>query len=331
MKLESKYKLYLNKSQKIRLLNFFHIINITYKNLIKNKKIPESIYLDKYILKCLKTDVYKSKYNVNSKYIREKNTCILPKTSIKLYENKIYIKDIGYIKIKPRINFKYYYICRIVKSKTNEYFVSFVIEKNNIYLPKTNKAIGIDMGIESFCAFSNGAKIKNPKYYNKFEFKIKHLQKIRSKKVYMSNNYKKISLKINKVYKEIKNKEYNFIHKLSKNIIVNYDIICIENLDINSLKTYSKIKKSINYVCWRKFIEMLKYKSKLYNKTVVEIDKYYPSTKVCSYCGYKNSVNSLSIREYICEKCNNVLDRDINAARNILFLGIKKINKKIRN
>ena len=331
MKLESKYKLYLNKSQKIKLINFFQIVNSTYVNLIKNKNILESIYLDKYIIKCLKTDVNKSKYNINSKYIKEKNTCMLPKSFIKVYTNKIYIKNIGYIKIKPRINFKNYYICRIVKSKTNKYFISFVIDKNNIYLGKTNKVIGIDMGIDSFCVFSNGAKIKNPKYYNELEFKIKYLQKIRSKKIYMSNNYKKITVKINNIYEKIKNKEYNFIHNLSKNIILNYDIICIENLDINNLMTNSKIKKSINYACWRKFIDMLKYKSKLYNKTVVEIDKYYPSTKMCSYCGYRNPVDSLSIREYICEKCNNVLDRDVNAARNILFQGLKKINKKIRN
>ncbi len=328
--IERKYKLYLNKFQSLILNQMFINSEKLYKIFLEKGVINNSEkLLSQYTIKSLYNNACISKKNAkNNKF--KIHTISISIKDIEIRKNKIYLKNVGYIKVKPEIRKEKMLLCKIMKSKTNKFYMLFSVKIDNIYINKTNKAIGIDLGLMDFCVFSNGAKIKNPKYYFKVENKIKKLQNIRSKKKYMSKEYCKISKSINKIYEKISNKENDFLHKLSKNIIFNYDIICLESLDIKGLMTSSKYKKSINYVCWFKFIKMLKYKSNIYNKKLVFIDKYYKSTQICSNCGNLNNIHSLNIREYQCIHCEKKLDRDVNAAKNILREGLKRINIKIK-
>lgn len=267
---------------------------------------------------------------INENSSKKINTININKSKMRFKENRIYIENIGNIKVLPKIK-KYNILnIRIIKNNINEYYLYITIEKKLECIEKTNKAIGIDLGIINFCILSNGQKISNPNFYKLEEEKIKRLQRIRSKKIYKSNNYKKITIKINKIYKNIKNKENNFLHVLSKALIKKYDIICIEDLVIPELLKHSNCKKSINYVCWKKFVKMLEYKAKIYNKEIIKVGKYFKSTKLCSYCKTENKIDSLSIRDFRCKECNRILDRDINAARNILYEGLRIKNIKYK-
>ena len=195
-------------------------------------------------------------------------------------------------------------------------------------LPKTNKNVGIDLGICDFAILSDGIKIENPQFYEQSEKKLARLQRELSRKTIGSSRWEKARLKVAKLQKHIANQRNDFLQKLTTTIISNYDVISIEDLDVKSMKeTDSKIRnKRIGDVSWSEFRRMLTYKSQWYGKELSVIDRYYPSSQICHCCGHRDSKKSEDIRFWVCPNCNSELDRDINAAINILNEGLRILN-----
>ena len=195
-------------------------------------------------------------------------------------------------------------------------------------LPKTNKNVGIDLGLADFAILSDGIKIENPQFYEQSEKKLAKLQRELSRKTIGSVRWEKARLKVAKLQKHIANQRNDFLQKLTTTIVSNYDVIAIEDLDVKSMKeTDSKIRnKRVGDVSWSEFRRMLTYKSQWYGKELSVIDRYYPSSQICHCCGHRDSKKSEDIRSWICPNCHSELDRDINAAINILSEGLRLLS-----
>lgn len=195
---------------------------------------------------------------------------------------------------------------------------------------KTNQNIGIDLGIADFAIFSDGTKIKNPRFYEKSEKKLAKLQRELSRKTIGGSNWNKVRIKVAKLQKHISNQRKDFLHKLTTDIIINYDVICIEDLDVKSMKeTENRIRnKHINDVSFSEFRRQITYKSQWYGRKSFVVDRYYPSSQICHICGNRDGKKSEDIREWICPVCGSKHDRDINAAINILNEGLRLLSYK---
>lgn len=193
---------------------------------------------------------------------------------------------------------------------------------------KTNKNVGIDLGLIDFAIFSDGIKIENPQFYEQSEKKLAKLQRELSRKTIGSSRWNKARIKVAKLQKHISNQRNDFLQKLTTIIVSNYDLISVEDLNVREMKETgnSTRNKRVGDVSWSEFRRMLTYKSQWYGKRLSVIDRYYPSSQICHCCGHRDGKKSEDIRNWICPKCNSELDRDINAAINILNEGLRIIN-----
>ena len=198
------------------------------------------------------------------------------------------------------------------------YYVSLVCEDQVISLPTIEKDIGLDMGLSHFCITSNWDKIANPKFLRTMEDKLVKVQS------YYSRHKGKRSLrKLQRLHSKIANQRKDFLHKLSTKLINENQVICLEDLNVKGMMKNHRLAKSISDVGWWMFVNFLQYKAEWHGRTVVVIDRYFPSSKTCSCCGNVKEELKLSERMYHCENCWETLDRDINAAKNILKQGLK--------
>lgn len=194
-------------------------------------------------------------------------------------------------------------------------------------LPKTNQFVGIDLGLVDFAIFSDGIKIENPRFFEKSEKKLAKLQRELSRKTIGSNRWNKARIKVAKLQKHISNQRKDFLQKLTTLIVRKYDIICIEDLDVKAMKeTELTVRnKRVSDVSWSEFRRQLTYKSTWYDRTLSVVDRYYPSSRICHHCGRIDGKKAETIRFWVCPKCNSKLDRDVNAAINILNEGLRTI------
>ena len=219
--------------------------------------------------------------------------------------------------------------CTLSKTSTGEYFVSILVETDHQKFEKTGKSVGIDLGIKDFVITSDGFKYKNNRWTKTYAKKLKEHQQHLSRKVRGSSRYNLQKLKVAKLHKKITNSRLDNLHKVSTELIKNYDKIFIEDLNIKGMVKNHKLAKHISDASWSKFITMLEYKAEWNDKQIVKIDRFFPSSKQCNNCGWINQNLKLDVREWTCpscKSCKSTLDRDLNASKNILKEGIKIIS-----
>ena len=251
--------------------------------------------------------------------------------SVKISSNHRYISipKCSKVRIKMHRHFEGT-IKSITVSRTtdNKYYMSLLVETEIEALEPSKKMIGLDLGIKDLIVDSNGHKYKNHKYLTKSQEKLAKEQRKLSKMVKGSNNRNKQRIKISKLHKKIQNQRNDYLHKLSKKIIDENQVIALEDLKVKDMEHKNKLARNITDASWSRLVTLLIYKANWYGRKVIKVPTDYPSSQLCSVCGYKNSITkSLNIRKWTCPKCGTVHDRDVNASKNILSKGIELLTK----
>ncbi len=204
----------------------------------------------------------------------------------------------------------------------NRYFVSLLLEEDIKPLPVVNKQVGLDLGLKSMVVTSDGYTYGNPKFFAKDEKKLAQAQRRQTRKKKGSKNRAKARHKVAKIHAKIAERRRDYQHKLSTQIIRENQIVCVESLQVKNMVQNHSLAKAISDVGWGEFVRQLEYKAKWYGRTLVRIDKFYPSSKRCFDCGHVLDTLSLDVRVWTCPECGVIHDRDINAAKNIHAAGL---------
>lgn len=311
-KIKSKYN-WMKNSDSQGLCNTYQDLNSAYNNFFsKRSKFPK----------------FKKKKDKNSyrngmmqktieKLIPSKNHIRIPKAGIIEFRENYDFSKLNILKI---------YNLTIERSKTNKYYCSICVDVDLPEYEHTGEVIGIDLGIKDLVIDSNGNKYSNPKYQDKAEKKIKHLNRLYSKKTKGSKNQEKARLKLAIAHEKLGNKRKDNLHKITTKLIKENDVICIENLNVKGMSKNHHLAKAIQDASFGTLVGMLKYKAAWHNRQIIEIGRYYPSSKICHCCGHKMDYMGLEIRNWSCPNCSTKHDRDINAAINIKNEGLRLLD-----
>ena len=210
----------------------------------------------------------------------------------------------------------------VTKDTAGRYFVSILVEEEIKPLPVVNKQVGLDLGLKSMVVLSTGEQVGNPQFFRKDEKKLAKAQRRLAKKKKGSKNRAKARLKVARLHARIGDRRRDYQHKLSTRIVHENQVICIESLSVKNMLGNHHLAKSISDVGWGEFVRQLEYKAQWYGRTLIKIDKWYPSSKRCSHCGHVLDSLSLDVRFWMCPECHTFHDRDLNAAKNVLAAGL---------
>lgn len=312
--IKTKYN-WMKNSDSQGLCNTYQDLNNAYSNFFNHKaKFPK----------------FKKKKDKNSY-----RNGMMQKTLEKLIPNKNHIKipKAGLVEFREdfdftKLNIQKIYNIIIERSKTGKYYCSISVDVEISEYDHTGEVIGIDLGIKDLVIDSNGNKHKNPKYQVKAERKIKHLQRLYSKKQKGSKNQEKARIKLAIAYEKLSNKRKDNLHKITTKLIKENDVICIENLSVKNMSKNHKLAKAIQDASFGTLVNLLKYKAKWHNRQIIEIGRFYPSSKICHCCGHRMSYMGLEIRNWTCPNCGEHHDRDINAAINIKNEGLRILDNQ---
>lgn len=207
----------------------------------------------------------------------------------------------------------------VIKDAAGRYFASFIVEAVDTPLAETRTEVGIDLGLTSFAALSDGRKVANPRFLRRAERKLRKAQKSLSRKVKGSSNREKARVKVAQTYAKVADARRDWLHKESTRIIRDNQAVYLEDLCVAGLGR-TRLAKSVHDAGWSTFVNMLAYKAARHGRTFVKIDRWYPSTRTCSACGTVDVAKPLGVRSWTCT-CGATHDRDVNAAINILAAG----------
>ena len=210
----------------------------------------------------------------------------------------------------------------VSKDAAGRYFVSLLCDDAVCAKRRVSAQVGIDLGLAHFAVLSTGEKVEAPKVFRRYEARLVVLQRRAAKKQKGSANRAKARLKVAKLHARIADTRANFLHQLSSRIVRENQVIAVESLAVCNMKKNRSLAKSISDAGWGEFLRQLEYKAAWYGRTLVGIDRWYPSSKRCHDCGHTVSEIPLRVREWVCPECGTAHDRDVNAARNILTAGL---------
>jgi putative transposase len=268
---------------------------------------------------------FKSKHSNNNSYKTN-----FTNNNIKILEKHIQLPKLGKIKLAKSQEVEgMIKSCTVKKTKSGNYYVAVLVEKEIQELPRNNNKIGIDLGIKTFATiFDGGAyqEVSSPNFYRKEENKLKRLTRNLHKKQKGGTNRNKARILLAKASEKVANKRNDFLQKLSTKLVTENQIINLEDLNISGMLRNHKLAKSISDCSWSEFVRQIEYKAGWYGREVKKVDRFYASSKICSDCGEKNTLLELKDRNWVCSSCGSIHDRDRNASVNIYRVGTTRIN-----
>ncbi len=210
----------------------------------------------------------------------------------------------------------------VSRDTAGRYFISILVEDEIAPLPATVGQVGIDLGLHDVVVLDSGEKVGNPRFFTQDEKRLAKAQRRLAKKKLGSKNRDKARRKVARIHAHIADRRTDFLHQLSTRLIRENQTICVESLQVKAMVKHPTLAKAIHDVGWGEFVRQLEYKAAWYGRTLVKIDKWYPSSKRCSACGHILDSLTLDSRRWTCPECGRVHDRDVNAAQNILAVGL---------